>query len=210
MRDDAPSPRYRIKPSASVTESGIGHPLAESCPCPDALAAAQHSPVRLQRRHRQTAFHGAGSRGESATAGAFDTVTIVRTLHHAADVPRVLRGTAEILAPGGTLVLEFANKRNLKAMMRYAVGRQAWSPWDRKPVEFVELNFDFHPAWVEEELRKVGLVVKERRAVSTLRLGVLKRAVPTRVLVGLDRACQRVGGVVPVSPSVFVRCEAEG
>ncbi|MFW6136134.1 MAG: class I SAM-dependent methyltransferase, partial [Chloroflexota bacterium] len=46
-------------------------------------------------------------------AGAFDTVTMVRTLHHAADAPSVLRGTAGILAPHGTLVLEFANKRNL-------------------------------------------------------------------------------------------------
>lgn len=142
-------------------------------------------------------------------AGVFDTVTMVRTLHHAADAPRVLQGTAEILAPGGTLVLEFANKRNLKAMLRYLVGRQAWSPWDREPVEFVELNFDFHPAWVEEHLRGAGLTVRERRAVSTFRLGLLKRLVPTSVLVALDRLLQPLGGLLPVSPSVFVRCETE-
>ena len=142
-------------------------------------------------------------------ASTFDTVTMVRTLHHAADAPRVLQGTAEILAPGGTLVLEFANKRNLKAMIRYLAGRQAWSPWDREPVEFVELNFDFHPAWVEERLREAGLQVQERRAVSTFRLGLLKRVVPTAMLVALDRLCQPVGGLAPVSPSVFVRCEAE-
>jgi ubiquinone/menaquinone biosynthesis C-methylase UbiE len=100
-------------------------------------------------------------------AGVFDTVTMVRTLRHAADAPSVLRGAAEILAPGGTLALEFANKRDLKAMARYLVGRQAWSPWDREPVEFVELNFDFHPTWVEERLREARLTVRERRAVST-------------------------------------------
>jgi SAM-dependent methyltransferase len=143
-------------------------------------------------------------------AGTFDTVTMVRTLHHAADAPSVIQGTAEILAPGGTLVLEFANKRNLKAMLRYVAGRQAWSPWDREPVEFVELNFDFHPAWVEERLREAGLQVRERRAVSTFRLGLLKRLVPTAVLVALDRLCQPLGGLAPVSPSVFVRCEAAG
>jgi len=142
-------------------------------------------------------------------ASTFDTVTMVRTLHHAADAPRVLQGTAEILAPGGTLVLEFANKRNLKAMIRYLAGRQAWSPWDREPVEFVELNFDFHPAWVEERLREAGLQVQERRAVSTFRLGLLKRVVPTAVLVAFDRLCQPLGGLMPVSPSVFVRCEAK-
>ncbi len=143
-------------------------------------------------------------------AGAFDTVTMVRTLHHAADAPSVLRGVARILAPGGTLVLEFANKRNLKAMARYVAGRQAWSPWDREPVEFVELNFDFHPAWVAERLEEAGLTARERLAVSTFRLGVLKRLVPTGMLVAVDRLCQRPGGLAPVSPSVFVRCEAEG
>jgi len=142
-------------------------------------------------------------------AGAFDTVTMVRTLHHAADAPSVLQGVARILAPGGTLVLEFANKRNLKAMARYVAGRQAWSPWDREPVEFVELNFDFHPAWVAEHLGEAGLTMRERLAVSTFRLGVLKRLVPTGVLVALDRLCQRPGGLAPVSPSVFVRCETE-
>jgi uncharacterized protein YbaR (Trm112 family) len=135
---------------------------------------------------------------------------MVRTLHHAADAPRVLQGTAEILAPGGTLVLEFANKRNLKAVARYLAGRQTWSPWDREPVEFVELNFDFHPAWVAERLREAGLKVRERRAVSTFRVGLLKRLVPTPVLVALDRLVQPLGGLAPVSPSVFVRCEMVG
>ncbi|MFW6136383.1 MAG: hypothetical protein ACOC7N_06140, partial [Chloroflexota bacterium] len=115
-----------------------------------------------------------------------------------------------ILAPHGTLVLEFANKRNLKAILRYLVGRQSWSPWEREPVEFVELNFDFHPAWVEEGLREAGLAVRERRGVSMFRVGFLKRVVPTDLLVALDRLLQRVVGAVPVSPSVFVRCEAEG
>jgi SAM-dependent methyltransferase len=143
-------------------------------------------------------------------AGVFDTVTMVRTLHHAADAPRVLQGTAEILAPGGTLVLEFANKRNLKAVARYLAGRQTWSPWDREPAEFVELNVDFHPAWVAERLREAGLQVRERRAVSTFRVGLLKRLVPTPVLVTLDRLVQPLGGLAPVSPSVFVRCEMVG
>ncbi|MEA3374752.1 MAG: class I SAM-dependent methyltransferase [Chloroflexota bacterium] len=177
--------------------------------------------ARSQLRQGQALWGAAGTEGRPRiryvagdfyhlpfAPGAFDTVTMVRTLHHAADVPRVLRGTAEILAPGGALVLEFANKRNLKAMLRYLVGGQAWSPWDREPVEFVELNFDFHPAWVEEELRQVGLVVKERRAVSTFRVGVLKRVVPAGMLVALDRLLQPLGGLAPVSPSVFVRCKA--
>ncbi len=140
-------------------------------------------------------------------AGLFGTVTIVRTIHHAADAPAVLRGVAQILAPGGTLVLEFANKCNLKAILRYLVRRQNWSPFDREPVEFVELNFDFHPAWMRERLTEVGLQVREQRTVSHFRLGLFKRTIPTGLLVALDRLFQPTGMLWQLTPSVFVRCE---
>jgi SAM-dependent methyltransferase len=140
-------------------------------------------------------------------SGLFDTVVMVRALHHAADAPAVLRGVAQILAPGGTLVLEFANKRNLKAILRHLLRRQDWSPFDREPVEFAKLNFDFHPTWMREHLAGVGLRVRETRTVSHFRLGLLKRVVPTGLLVALDRLVQPTGALCQLSPSVFVRCQ---
>jgi SAM-dependent methyltransferase len=142
--------------------------------------------------------------------GLFDTVTMVRALHHAVDAPSVLRSLSDILAPKGTFILEFANKRNIKAILRYLFGQQDWSPFDREPVEFVPLNFDFHPAWIQAHLVNAGLRMRERRAVSTFRLGLLKRLLPTGILVALDRLCQPAGGLLPLSPSVFVHCEAGG
>ena len=140
-------------------------------------------------------------------AATFDTAVIVRALHHATDAPAVIRGTAQLLAAEGTLLLEFANKRNLKAILRYLIGRQSWSPFEPEPVEFVPLNFDFHPTWIEDTLRQEGLAIRQRRAVSTFRLAVLKKLVPTRILVALDRLCQPLGNVVALSPSVFLRTE---
>lgn len=143
-------------------------------------------------------------------AAAFETAVLVRALHHAKDAPAVLRGVAEILAPGGTLVLEFANKRNLKAILRYLVRRQSWSPFERDPVEFVPLNFDFHPAWIARILRKYQLRPQRRRAVSTFRLAFLKKLVPTPLLVALDRLFQPLGALLPLSPSVFVCSQRTG
>lgn len=140
--------------------------------------------------------------------GLFDAVVVVRTLHHAADAPAVLRGVAQILAPGGTFVLEFANKCNLKAILRYLVRRQDWSPFDREPVEFEKLNFDFHPTWIWKHLAEVGLRMREVRTVSHFRLGLLKRTMPTGLLVALDRLLQPTGALWRLTPSVFVRCEA--
>lgn len=140
----------------------------------------------------------------------FDVVVMVRTLHHAVDAPSVLRGVAEILAPGGTFVLEFANKHNLKAILRYLVHRQAWSPFDLQPVEFTELHFDFHPCWIRQKLAEAGLRVKRQRTVSHFRLGWLKRRVPLPVLVWFDRCLQPTGSVFQLSPSVFVQSVKPG
>lgn len=135
----------------------------------------------------------------------FDTVVMVRTLHHAADAPAVLHGIARTLPEDGTLVLEYANKRNLKAILRYLMGRQAWSPFDHQPVEFVELNFDFHPAWVRRQMSALEMRIERVRAVSSFRLGLLKRTVPTGLLVAMDRLLQPLGALGPLSPSVFLR-----
>ncbi|HEC34836.1 MAG TPA: methyltransferase domain-containing protein [Chloroflexi bacterium] len=140
--------------------------------------------------------------------GLFDTAVMVRTLHHAADAPAVLKGISQVLAPAGTFVLEFANKRNLKAILRYLLRRQSWSPFDPQPVEFAELNFDFHPAWVRRHLEAAGLRVEGVRAVSFFRVGFIKQAVPARLLVALDRLLQPTGGLGPLTPSVFLRAAA--
>jgi len=141
-------------------------------------------------------------------SGLFDTVVMVRTLHHAADAPAALQGLSRILAPTGTLVLEFANKRNLKAILRYLLRRQPWSPFDPQPVEFAELNFDFHPAWIRQHLGETGLRIERVRTVSHFRVGFLKRAVPPGLLVALDRLCQPTGELWQLSPSVFLRAVA--
>ena len=140
-------------------------------------------------------------------SGLFDTITTVRTIHHAADAPAVLQGMAQILAPGGTFILEFANKCNAKAILRYLLQRQDWSPFDREPVEFVKLNFNFHPAWMREQLAQVGLKVREQRTVSHFRLDLLKRLIPTKLLASLDQLCQPTGALWQLTPSVFARAD---
>ncbi len=84
---------------------------------------------------------------------AFPAATMIRTLHHMADPQAALRQVRRGLATGGTFVLEFANKRNLKSIARWLLRRQTWSPFDRSPVEFAKLNFDFHPQAVADWLR---------------------------------------------------------
>ena len=140
--------------------------------------------------------------------GLFDTATMVRVMHHIADVPAALAGIAASLKPGATFVLEFANKRNLKAILRYLARRQPWSPFDPAPVEFVQLNFDFHPAWMEARLREAGFSVKNTLSVSHFRWALLKRLIPAKTLAAADGAIQGVGAAWKLAPSIFHQLQA--
>lgn len=138
-------------------------------------------------------------------SGLFDTVTMVRVIHHAPDAPHVLQGIGEITAPGGTLVLEFANKRNWKSIARWLLRRQKWSPFDPEPYEFVALNFDFHPHWMQSQLKQTGFTIQTQRTVSHFRLGLLKKLVPPKYLVKIDSSLQQTGRWWQLTPSVFVK-----
>lgn len=136
-------------------------------------------------------------------AGVFDGATMIRVIHHMANVPRVLDQIGRVLVRNGVFILEHANKRHLKAMARYALKRQEWSPYSTEPVEFVELNFDFHPQYIADVLARSGFAAERRVPVSFFRVNALKQHVNTQFLAGLDGLLQTTGALI--APSVFVR-----
>jgi len=135
----------------------------------------------------------------------FDASTMIRVLHHMADAPKALGQVRQVIKPGGVFLLEFANKLNLKAILRYLSGRQKWNPFSPEPVEFAALNFDFHPGEVRRWLSGLGFSIERILTVSHFRLGALKRFVPTGILVFLDSIFQWTGAWWQVTPSVFVK-----
>ena len=133
---------------------------------------------------------------------AFDGATMIRVIHHFEDVPAVLGQIAETMSAGGRFILEFANKRNLKSMLRHLLGRNGWSPYTLDPVEFVELNFNFHPDYISAQASALGFEIARAIPVSWFRLGLLKRHVPVSLLAGADGILQRTGW--RVAPSIFL------
>ncbi len=137
--------------------------------------------------------------------GLFDAATMIRTLHHMSEPPRALKQVGQVLQPGAVFILEFANKLNFKAILRYWLRRQTWSPFNPEPVEFARLNFDFHPKAVRAWLSEVGFTIEKTLTVSHFRVGFLKRAIPVSLLVLLDSLFQPTGAWWQLTPSVFVR-----
>ena len=138
-------------------------------------------------------------------SGTLDTLVMIRVMHHLADVPAALQQLRRLMHRYSVGVVEYANKRNLKALARWSLRRQEWSPLDREPVEFVKLNFDFHPDWMAEQFKQAGLVTRQRLAVSHFRLPALKRRIGAERLAAIDRWLFAPGGTYPLAPSVFLK-----
>jgi len=138
----------------------------------------------------------------------FDAATMIRTIHHMADAPRALQQVYQVLQDNAVFILEFANKQNLKAIFRYLTRRQDWSPFVPEPVEFAEMNFDFHPRTMKSWLKEQGFVIERVLTVSHFRLAFLKRMIPLSWLVRMDALAQWTGNLWQLTPSVFVRAKA--
>jgi ubiquinone/menaquinone biosynthesis C-methylase UbiE/uncharacterized protein YbaR (Trm112 family) len=142
--------------------------------------------------------------------GLFDAATMIRTLHHMADARAALAQVRRVLQPNAAFILEYANKHNLKSILRYTLRRQSWSPFSPEPVEFAPLNFDFHPATVRSWLRGCQFSIERQLTVSHFRMDLFKRLLPQRLLVWMDSLAQLTGDAWQLSPSVFVRSRAVG
>ena len=139
---------------------------------------------------------------------SFDGATMIRVIHHFEDVASVLGQVRACLCPGARFILEYANKRHLKSMLRHLLGRNGWDPHARQPVEFVELNYNFHPDFMAEQVTALGFEIARATPVSWLRLALLKRLLPKALLIEIDRILQRSGW--RVSPSIFLDLRLPG
>ena len=142
--------------------------------------------------------------------GLFDTATMIRTLHHMVEPQAALQQVRRVLLPKATFILEYANKQNIKAILRYFLRQQKWSPYSLESVEFEKLNFDFHPKMVRKWLLESGFHLREQLAVSYFRLGMIKNHLPLDLLLKMDSWLQPTGNICQLSPSVFTRSLAAG
>ncbi len=140
--------------------------------------------------------------------GVFDAATMIRVIHHFENVPAALGQVGGALAQEGRFILEYANKRNLKAMLRHLFSLSDWNPYTLDPVEFVKLNFNFHPQYMRRSVAELQFELRQVLPVSWFRLGLLKRIAPARLLADMDAVMQRSGW--EISPSIFLDLQFTG
>lgn len=168
----------------------------------------QQAQARLGRQDRYI-YVAADAYRLPFVPGLFDAATMIRTLHHMADAPAAIKQVYQVLQKGSAFILEFANKQNIKAIMRYLSRRQTWNPFSLEPVEFTELNFDFHPRAIRAWLRQAGFEIERQLTVSHYRMDFLKKHVPLSWLVQMDAFAQLSGNWWQLTPSVFIRARTD-
>ena len=162
---------------------------------------------------------GADPRFEVVTAQAdripladasVDVIVAVRLLVHIADPNAVFAEFARLLRPGGCVILEIANRRHALALIRFLLRRQSWSPFARRPHEYIEAHFAHQPRTVEAQLRAAGLIPRSRRAVSLFRSGRLKRIISAHDLAMVEAPLQAPLGRFAPSPSLYIKAIRTG
>ena len=74
----------------------------------------------------------------------------------------------------------------------------------------MDKNFDFHPKAVRGWLGEIGFLIEKTLTVSHFRMDLLKKLIPTGILVALDSLAQWTGSLWQLTPSVFVKASLGG
>lgn len=136
---------------------------------------------------------------------SLDLVLVVRVLHHIPDTKPALEEIARVLAPGGYLLLEFANSTNFKARVRSALkGKKIpHTPVSQASSDPSTPFVNHHPQVIRQQLADAGLVIEEKLSVSNLRSQSLKKVLGARTLLGVERGLQRPLSALDFGPSLL-------
>lgn len=157
---------------------------------------------RVERRRLQAA-------ALEQPAASADLVLCVRVFHHLPRPEAELQEIARVLRPGGVFVLEFANSANALRRLRLALKgkRVPAEPLDLRThneaggIPFVNHN----PRTLLAQLDAAGFTVERKLSGSNLRSSTLKKIVPMRVLLVLERWLQPLLAPLWFGPSIWLR-----
>ena len=134
-----------------------------------------------------------------------DAAMTVRVMHHIGNVEKFMNEVSRILKPGGYFLLEFANKRNLKNILKFMFGRLKQSPFDSRPLQIGATILDYHPKFIKSLLRKTGFKILKQVSASNYRLGFLKKHINLKVLLFFERIYQNIFSFIDTGPSIFLK-----
>ncbi|MFO7929053.1 MAG: methyltransferase domain-containing protein [Candidatus Humimicrobiaceae bacterium] len=140
-------------------------------------------------------------------ANVADVVLTVRVVHHINNVEKYFNEISRIIKSGGTIILEFANKRNTKNILRTLVGRMDTSAFNLEPSQVGETILNYHPEYIYNFLKEREFGVEKVISVSNLRLPIIKKIVSHKILVFFENIFQYLFSFLSLGPSIFLKAK---
>jgi len=134
----------------------------------------------------------------------FDFVISIRVMHHLTEPQNFLNEISRILSPEGFFILEYANKRNLKKILRFLFKTRSENPFSYKPSMIGRNIFNFHPIFIKDKLEYTGFKILKILSVSNFRLNIFKKLISPEILSKIDDLVQFPLGFIKTGPSIFV------
>jgi ubiquinone/menaquinone biosynthesis C-methylase UbiE len=134
-----------------------------------------------------------------------DAALTVRVIHHISDPEELFKEVKRILNKDSLFLLEFANKRNLKNILRFFTGRLKKSPFSIETFHVGETILNYHPKRIKNLLVKNGFEIKKQISVSNFRLGFLKKHIKINSLVFFENFFQNIFSWKGLGPSIFFK-----
>ncbi len=134
-----------------------------------------------------------------------DLALTIRVIHHISSPEKFFTEVRRILRNDSLFLLEFANKRNLKNILRFFTGRIKKSPFSSEVFHVGETISNYHPRYIKSLLEKNGFRVIKQISVSNFRLGFLKRHIRLGILIFLEKLYQGLFSWTGTGPSIFLK-----
>ncbi len=143
---------------------------------------------------------------------SIDVIILVRVLHHLKDPDNFFDVCSRLLKKNGYLILEFPNKKHLKATLKEFFKGNFTFPLDIFPKHIGSVRrkkstlpfLNFHPEIVEHELEERGFEIKEGRSVSNIRSAFFKKLLASETLIAIERVLQGPLYLISFGPSIFL------
>ena len=137
---------------------------------------------------------------------SFDGMMMVRVSHHLEDLEAAMKEFYRVLRPGGTFVIEIANKKTLPKMFRYWFKKSPINPFDKSPSLQTDTQMiNYHPRYAEEMFDKIGFKTEKILSVSNFRSTTLKKVLGAKALTSLEKGAQSILAPIRFAPSIYYK-----
>jgi ubiquinone/menaquinone biosynthesis C-methylase UbiE len=142
--------------------------------------------------------------------GSLDLITMVRVMHHIPEPSKEFSELARVLKQGGTAIIEVANYGHYKNRRAF---KKAGKELPTEPVSIRTVHADEPDAiafvnhnvdTVVGQLGAAGFDLTSKLSVSNLRSEKLKKALPTGLMVAIEKPLQKALAKKDFGPSIFL------